>query len=524
MGHAAKPAGGAPIYNANALPPHTGSGSAHSIRMRKPNMEAITRSRFMIYLVVGAAIALRLLAYSPFDLSHSDELMQYLEQGYRLVTGTGILPWESRFGIRNSLIPQLLAGPIWLGRTLAPNTITHVHLARLTFMALTLLSLPAAWKLGALKSKRHAFVALFVAAIWWESILFSNLLLSESLATAVLLLASPTLLNRSTTRRQDFAAAVLLGCGVLLRFQYAPFAAMLFTWTLISNSRRGPYLLAGSLTAALIGTISDLCASMVPYSWIFSNFQKNIGEGIAARFSTDPAWQYLYDYYLHLGPAALLLVGITAVASGSRYRPLLAAAIFNVAVHSLVLHKEYRFVWLTTLVMLVLAAIGSLRIAEHLLARRVSIRACKRFSVPLVVTGWALMSASSFHVTGGYKAFRGGGVLSKLAIAAAERPDVCGLAVTDVYYGYLAHSLLPKNIPLSIAPAGVYHMTKAMPRELASAANAIISDQRPIGADAYRRVTCLRLPSQTPCLYVRPGSCSHDETYDYQKMLIRAGM
>jgi hypothetical protein len=450
--------------------------------------------------------------------------MQYLEQGNRLVTGTGILPWESRFGVRNSLIPQLLAGPLWLGHTFAPGTIAHVHLARLTFMVLTLLSLPAAWKLGALTSWRHAFVALFVTAIWWESIFFSNLLLSESLASAVLLLASAALLNPTATNRQAFTAACLLGFGVLLRFQYAPFAAVLFTWALVRDSKRWAYLLGGGFAAAIIGMTSDLCAGMMPYSWIFVNIQKNIGEGIAARFSTDPPWQYLYEYYLHLGPGALLLVGIAAAASGARYRPLLAAAILNVAVHSLVLHKEYRFVWLSTLVMLVLAAIGSVRITEHLLARRGNVKAVGQFSVPIVVAGWALMSAASFQVTGGYKAFRGGGVLSELAIIAAERPDVCGLAVADVYYGYVAHSLLPRNIPLSIAPAGVYHMTKAFPREMESSANAFITDRRPVGADAYKRVTCLRLPTQTPCLYVRPGSCSRDDTYDYQKMLIGVGM
>lgn len=487
-------------------------------------MEAIIRLRFVICLVFGAAIALRLLSYSPFDLSHSDELMQYLEQGNRLVTGTGILPWESRFGLRNNLIPQLLAVPLWLGHTFAPGTIGHVHLARLTFMALTLLSLPAAWKLGALTSWRHAFVALFVTATWWESILFSNLMLSESLASAVLLLASALLLNRATMGWEDLAAAFLLGLGVLLRFQYAPFAAVLFTWALIRDPQRWPHLLGGGLAAAMIGIISDWYAGMLPYSWFLVNLQKNIGEGIAARFGTTPAWQYLYEYYLHLGPGAVLLVGITSAASGPRYRPLLAAAILNVAVHSLVLHKEYRFVWLSTLVLLVLAAIGSLRISERLLTRHGNVDTVSRVSVPIVVVGWALMSVTSFHVTGGYSAFRGGGVLSRLAITAAERPDVCGLAVADVYYGYVVPSLLPRSIPLSIAPAGVFDMSKSLPPDLSSAANALILDRKPIGADAYRQITCLSLPKGMPCLYVRPGSCSRDDTYNYQRMLRRGGM
>jgi len=487
-------------------------------------IKEVSQQRVAVWLVAAAAILLRLFAYAPFDLSHADELMQYLEQANRLVTGTGVLPWESRVGLRNSIIPQILALPVWLGHVIGPGTLTPVHLARLTFMALTLSSLLAAWRLGTLLSWRHAFVAIFVTAIWWESILFSNLLLSESLASGVLLLASATLLDRQADRQRAAAAAFLLGCSALLRLQYAPFAAVLFAWTLARDRSRWPYLFGGGLLSVGLGVVSDLCAGMVPYSWVIVNFQKNIGDGIAARFGTSPAWQYLYDYYLHFGPGALLFVVIAALASGARYRPLLVAAAVNVAVHSLILHKEYRFVWASTLALLVLAAIGSLRIIEHLLEERGKIEWLGWRSVLAVALGWALLSITSYNASGGYKAYRGGGELSRLAVSAAERPEVCRLAVVEAYYSYVVPSILPRKVPISIAPKGVYELNRPLPIALRISANALLAERRPIGAEAYRQVSCLKLSAETACLYIRPGGCGPDTTYDFQASLIRAGV
>jgi hypothetical protein len=263
---------------------------------------------------------------------------------------------------------------------------------------------------------------------------------------------------------------------------------------------------------------------MLPFSWVFVNFQKNIAEGAAARFSTSPWWQYLYDYYLHFGPGASLLVALAALASGARYRPLLAAAVLNVAVHSLILHKEYRFVWVSTLVLLVLAAIGSLRMIDHLLERRGKVERLGWFSISIVALGWALLSLASYTITGGYKAFRGGGALSRLAITAAERPQVCRLAVVEPYQRYVAPSILPRNIPISIAPEGIYELRRPLPLALKNSANALLAERKPLGAEAYRQVSCLRLATETACLYIRPGSCNPDTTYDFQTSLIRAGM
>lgn len=478
-----------------------------------------------VLIVLAIAIGLRILAWSPFDASHPDELMQYAEQANRLATGHGIRPWETRLGLRNSLIPQLLSVPVWLGHHFAPGTMTGYYLARATFETLTLLALPGAWLLGVQVSRRHALLAMFIVAIWWESVLFSSLLLSESLASALLLLASGLLLDARTTKARSGLGGFLLGMALLVRFQYAPVGLIVFVACLWRKPGKWPAVLTGGLIAALLGAISDLVAGAIPFAWFFINFAQNIGVGKAAEFGVRPAWQYLLDYYLHFGAAALIVVLGCALASGRRFAPLLLAAIVNVALHSLIAHKEYRFVWFSTLVFLVLAAIGSLQITQTLLKRHITPERLNGASLVTAMAGWALLCGASFIATGGYTAFRGGGNITQLAIQAANDPRVCRLAVAEAFYYHTVPALLPRELPLSIAPKGVYEGEIPLPHELARAANALLmEDKRPIGSEGYRKIACRDLPDERPCLYIRAGSCTPDPLYNYQKALQDGGM
>ena len=239
--------------------------------------------------VVLAGLALRIAGFSLYDIGYSDELMQYLEQANRMVTGQGLVPWESREGLRNALIPQVLAPAVALGHHLAPGTLLHVALARGWFMVLTLIALPAAWRLGTLHSRAAGLAALTVAALWWESALFSQFMLSESLGAALMLAGAALLLDPAASRRALLGAGLLIGLAVLVRLQYAVFAAVLVPAALRLDRARWMPLIAGGAIAAVIGAASDLAAGLVPFSWALVTVKMNLGHGIAARFGTLPA-------------------------------------------------------------------------------------------------------------------------------------------------------------------------------------------------------------------------------------------
>ncbi len=471
-----------------------------------------------IAAIAVLAIVLRIRAFAPFDIMHADELMQYLEQGNRLASGQGIVPWENRYGIRNGLIAQFLSLPLWLGHTLAPDTLTAMLAARWSFIASCLIVLPGAWLLGGLTSRWHALVALFVAATWGESVVFSTLLLSESLATALILLGAALLLREPPERRVLWAAGLLLGLGVLVRLQYAVFVVVLVLAVLQLDWRRWGQLIAGGLIAAMIGALSDIAAGQIPFAWIVNNFTMNIDAGRAARFGSSGPFEYIRLLLVHLGPAAVLILG-GAVLAGKRYHPLILAAAANLLIHSLILHKEYRFIWLSVLVIVLLAAIASVTLAQRLLEQRGKV--LSPAWLVLICAGWLGLSMAANFQTGGARSLRGGAPIPLMAVQAAQHPAICGIALPNQWRAHLVPALLPRIVPLFVAPGTQIDQNAVLAPELAAAANALVFASRPGGAQAYRKVSCANDGTVNACLFIRAGGCTAAPGWSYQAALER---
>ena len=476
------------------------------------------RTWLCVALIVLAGLVSRALAFAPFDISHADELMQYLEQGKRLATGHGIVPWEYRYGARNELLPQLLALPYWLGAKLAPGTLAGMLAARWFAVGLSLIALPAAWRLGALSSRTHALAALFVAAVWYENVLFSTLLLSEVLASAVIALAAALLLADAPANKALRWAGLLLGLGVIVRLQYAPFVLVLALARLRLDRRAWAQLLLGGLAALMIGALSDLIAGQVPLRWIWINLSYNLGQGRAARFGAAGPFEYVRLLLLHLGPAAPVII-IGALLTPARYRPLVLALLANLLFHSLIAHKEYRFIWLSTWSITVLAAIASVSLAQWLAARR-----GRRLSALMLGGLGLLWLAASFAAqaqSGGARVLRGGAPIPLAANAAAARPATCGIALPDQWRAHLVSALLPREVPLFVAPAGVMGTGEALPAGVAQSANVLVFPALPNGAQGYRQLTCRANAALKACVFVRAGGCLADPNWTYQAALAR---
>lgn len=481
--------------------------------------------------VVLAALGLRLAWLSIFEIQHPDEILQYLETGHRLVTGEGYVTWEWRYGIRNSVIPQLLAGPMALGELLAPGTLAPVWAARLWFMGLTCLALPAAWRLGAASGRAEALIALVTVAVWWESVLYADLLLSESLSAALLLMTAALLLAPGPSPRALVLAGLLAGLAVVVRLQHAAFAAVLVAGALRGDWQRWRAVVGGGLAALAIGALSDLAAGQVPFAWMAKNVALNIGAGRAAAFGTEgPLW-YGAALGEHLAPFAPVILPLALVA-GRRTRPLFWAATANVIVHSLIGHKEYRFVWASVLAWLVLAGIGSVRASEWWLRRRDPAAMLGPRGVGLLALAWGAASLASAALTGGIPAYRGGGAVPRLAIAAAHDPKVCSILVAGENRGFIGRVFLPRPVPVLLTPIGVNRVIPGapLPDDLAAGANALILPMRPASRPDYVQRRCEAFWSGGPgetgrlCLYVRPGPCAPTPGRDFQAVQLHADM
>jgi hypothetical protein len=484
--------------------------------------------RYYLAAVIGVAVlavTLRILAYNPWDQHHTDEFYQYLEQANRLVTGYGLVPWESRFGIRNALIPQFLSLPMWIGDRIAPAGLLSIHLARLTFAALCLLALAGAWGIGAARSRRHALVALFVAAVWYDSVEFSVLLLSESIATAVIACGAALLLIEQPARKYLWLSGFLLGLGCLLRFQYAPFVAILVLASVRLDWRTWVDLALGAAAALTLGAVSDMANGQVPLSWIFNNFHMNIAQGRAAEFGEEGPGYYPRMIYLALGPAIPAIV-MAALLAGRRYWPLMLALVVNLVVHTAIGHKEYRFVWLSMFLILVLAGIGSVNGLDWVLGRLPSRRRAGLAALLVLCAGWFGLSQTVLGEAATERLKLKGGAYSMAAYDTAGRPDICGISVSEDHSGHLIDALLRRDLPIYVIPQEMADGLSSIPPEIDAAANATIADGDLPFNPEYKAVSCHERTGQRACLLVRPGNCdaAAGKDQELQTVMLRAGM
>ncbi len=461
-------------------------------------MEQSGRNLTIATLAVALlAVALRIAAYDPWAQFHADEFYQYLEQGHRLATGYGAVPWEWREGVRNALIPQMLAGPQWLGTAIAPDGILAIHLARITFAALCLMALAGAWGLGAAESRRHALIALLVSAVWFDGVRFSVYILSESLATGLIVCGAALVL----ADRRLSLAGFLLALGVLVRLQYAPFVGIFVLLAAGRDWRLWRALILGGIAALALGVASDLANGQMPLRWAWANVAQNIGAGRAARFGTSGPFDYLAMLYAGLGPFSPLVL-IAACFAGKRYRPLLAAATVTILAHSLIGHKEYRFIWLAVFTLLTLAAIGSVNLADRWSARKPG---AARYALPVLCLGWCGIALSAVLSTGGAATQRSGGEITRAGHAAARLPQICGLAVPLQWHNNVIAAYLRRDLQIYEIPEAMLQGKAPLPPAIARAANAVLAPSPP--APGFALHSCQTGHTTKACLYLRPGAC-----------------
>ena len=377
-------------------------------------------------LLLAAAIRLPL-AFWP-NVIHADEIFQYLDPAWRLLGHDGIVSWEWRYGIRSWFLPSLMAGPVGLGDWIAPGG-TGAFIAVRLATALASLSLVAsAWFFGARISRTHAIVAAFVAAIWFEFVSFAPHTLSEPLATAVILPAAVLLTRTSLSPKSLAGGGALLAFAFVLRFQYAPAIAVLALGACWKRWRDLVPLIAGGVIALALSGVADAAQGAVPFAWLIANVQQNLLYGRAAELGVAPATAYFANFWT-MWSAALVLIAL-AIGQGWRRAPLLLAmAATDITFHSLIGHKEYRFIFLSVAILIIIAALGS---ADWIARWAVARRAATSRALLAVMGGWTLISAA-LAATGTMPDVWTSGINeAQLSAQLRGDPALCGLALYDI--------------------------------------------------------------------------------------------
>jgi hypothetical protein len=476
-------------------------GSASSLTL------SIARVHLLAALLLMAAVIRLPLAFWP-NVFHPDEIFQCLEPAWRMLGHEGIVSWEWRYGMRGWLLPSLMAGPVALGDWVAPGG-TGAFVAPRLVAALASLSIVAsAWYFGARVSRTHAIVAAFVAAIWFEFVSLAPHTLSEPLATALILPAALLLTQASLSRRHLAAGGALLALAFAIRFQYAPAIAVLALGACWGHWRNLIPVIAGGLVALVFAGMADAANGAVPFAWLIANVQQNLLQDRAAEFGVTPAITYLYSFWMMWSAAIVLL--LFAIRQGWRHAPLLlATAVANIAFHSLIGHKEYRFIFLSVVLLIIIAALGSADWIQWLRAKR----GWRRAALPVVAAGWALISGT-LAATGTMPDnwMRGTGA-AQLAAELRADPALCGLALYKTpFHLFPGRDRLAGRSPLyafhsadPVARAGLAAATK----KAAPAFNRILSprDSAPDLPAGFSQRDCASVGGADVCIFARSGGC-----------------
>jgi hypothetical protein len=476
----------------------------------EPGSDSIRTQEFYslaALLLLAAAIRL-LLVFWP-NVLHPDEIFQILEPAWRMLGHASTVTWEWRYGIRGWLLPTLMTGPVALGEWIAPGGTGAFLVPRLAAALASLSIVTSAWFFGARISRTHAIIAAFVTAIWFEIVLFAPHTLSEPLATAVILPAALLLTRASPSQGHLALGGALLALAFVLRFQYAPAIAVLALGACWDYWRRLIPLVAGASIGLALGSAADVANGTLPFAWLIANVQQNLLHARAAQFGVTPATTYLYSFWLMWSVAILPLS--LAIWQGGRHAPLLlTTAVVNLVFHSLIGHKEYRFIFLSVVLLIVVAALGSADWIQRLQANQ----AWRRWALPLVAAGWVLTSGAlaTTRIMQVYW-MRGTGA-AQLAATLRADPALCAAALYDVPFFLLpGRERLVGHLPLYAFYPGDSLAGGDLAAALHGAApafNRILSARKratdlPAG---FSRRDCASVGGADICIFARGGGCT----------------
>ena len=391
----------------------------------------LPRDRPLPWLLLLATI-LRIWAASTPGFHHPDAIYQYLEPAHRLLTGDGVITWEWRTGIRSWMLPALLAIPLGIGDALDPNGSLPMILPRIATALASLGIVWAAWDIGRRHAPLTGVLAAFVMATWFETIFFAAETLAEPIAVAAIMPAAALATGPRITLVKSVAIGALAGFASLARPHYAPAAGVLLLiawWPTLRPStfsaHRWIALAIGAALVALASAAIDASQGLTPFAWILGNFEQNIVHNVSARYGTFPLLSYVAWFMEMWG--WWMIPAVVGILFGWRQCPgLLAAAAVVIAIHSVIPHKEYRFVFLAFTALTLLSALGWGQIIvlarRRLGARRgtgVAIATFVMWGMASVALAQGLMAPNQLkpHADG-------------VAVAGALRrdPAVCGVA------------------------------------------------------------------------------------------------
>lgn len=469
--------------------------------------QALTASvTYWLLALLLLALLLRIgLALAWPTLDWPDEIFQTTEPAHRLAFGNGVVTWEWRDGLRNWALPGFFAAVMRLTAWMAAGSAGYLRAITVLLAALSLTVVWVAFRWGArLFGAMAGIAAAATCALWYDLVYYGPKPLYEVIA-AHLLVASLYLgywSDHSSRPARLLACGILLGVAVGLRVQLAPavLVALVFICYRLPRRQRTPLLLGGALTFLAFGLLDAVTWSH-PFVSYYGLAQVNLVAGKAAHYGVAP-----WDWYLgQLLPRVGWLLPFSVL--GTRRSPMLAAVAGAVlATHSVIAHKEYRYVYPAVVLIVFLGALG---VAEAVAwCQRRSQRA--GVAIAIAVISVALVSYYTWSTT--HMASKYNGALPAFAHLSRDS-SVCGVGLRGHWHASGGYTYLHRDVAL-------VPVTTANDAALSPAFNVLVTtDTLPAHPAGFQFDRCYG----QACIYRRAGPCAPDPKHEINAYLRATG-
>jgi phosphatidylinositol glycan class B len=326
---------------------------------------------WLLLVAILLALLLRVVTAIAFpNILWPDEIFQSLEQAHRLNFGYGIIPWEFRDGTRSWVFPAILAGVIRLTAWMGDGSTGYLIGVTIFLCLFSLIPILVAFFWGYRTSGMIAAILCAGFSItWFELIYFAPKALNEVVAAHLFLLGLYLGIyeERFQPRTRFFLVGCLWGLTLGLRIHLLGAVAIAVAYICYKDWRsRWLPIAAGILGVLLIFGVVDAFTWSYPFQSLYKNVWVNIIEKKSHQYGVHPWYEYLK---LFIKNWSLALIPILVLATiGARCSPILAIlAIVILLTHSLIAHKEYRFIYPALPMLIILAGLGT---AELVTLRR----------------------------------------------------------------------------------------------------------------------------------------------------------
>jgi GPI mannosyltransferase 3 len=469
--------------------------------------------------LLAVVIRASVMALLP-SILHPDERM-WLEAADRLVNHKGLVTWDFQVGERSWLWPGLMAGFMAIGRFFGspPDGGLGGVAALICIVSLAPVICGFLWGRN-VAGFPGAVTTGLLNAVWFELVYFYAHPLSESFAGAALVTGLYLIYpgRNVWSEREMFLGAAMLGLAAVLRPQLIPaIGVAIIAVGGIRLRAHYPALLGGLALPIVLSGLLD----WVTWGWPFHATIMYVyyQSKVSAAAGLNPFYSYIGWEWVSWGLFGVVIV-LCALLGALRLPLLLGVVVTIFVLHSVVAHKEYRYISPALPLVMTLAGVGSTKAAGWLAdwLGRPAIRRALLVAVPL---GWTVASLA-LAASPNHKWFwvrSRGSILGMRAVNADK--DACGVGIYpgNLWWRAAGYSGLRPGVPLFDAGETANPIAP-------SAYNYVISLQRrspelnhplDLGADfaslGYEQIHCWTDPydraiiRERICVWKRPGTC-----------------